>query len=78
MPAGFAVEELLSQTGDELELRMITPRTDRERRVWIIEQADEYYRSGALYPPYVWQSLEPLLEDVIDVLEQAGVALDDH
>ena len=77
MPGGFDVEELMSQTGDELELRMITPRTDRERRVWIIEQASDYYQSGALYPPYVWQSLEPLLEDVVDILEEAGIDLYD-
>lgn len=74
MPGGFDRDRLLSQWGDEL-YELDTPLTDQERREAIIEEAHDYYASGALFPAYVLEPLMPMLNEVAALLEQAGVDL---
>lgn len=72
VPGGFDKEALLSEIGDELAMEMNTPRDDLERRDFIINASHDLYAGGALFPPYVYQSLDEMLESVVLLLEASG------
>lgn len=70
---GFDKDELMAQYGDELT-EMLTPRSDQERREFIIEGSHDYYKRGNIYPPFVWTpEVNEMLDSIVAVLEQAGV-----
>ena len=73
MPGGFDVDTLLGNIGDELALQMNTPRSDLERRDFIIKGAHDLYESGSLFPPYIYAELDEMLEAVVGILLDAGV-----
>jgi hypothetical protein len=75
MPGGFDRDALMDTLGDELAIKIETTRSDRERREFIINAAHDYYAKGNLFPPYVYKELEAVLQDVIEILEDAGVDL---
>ena len=72
-PTGFDREELLGQPGDELALEMETPRSDLERREFIINSVQGFYEKGNLLPPYVFEAVEETTMKVVDILQEAGV-----
>lgn len=68
----FDADELLRYVGDELWLRMNTERSDRERRAWLIHEAENsFYAKGALFPAFVNVGLIEQMEEVSRILERA-------
>lgn len=73
MPGGFDKEALLGEIGDELAMEMNTPRSDMDRREFLISAAHDLYAGGSLFPPYVYKTLDEQLDDVVLLLDAAGV-----
>jgi len=70
---GFDRDDLMAQYGDEL-IEMLTPRSDEERRAFIIEGSHDYFSKGNIWPAYVWTpEINEMLDSVVAVLAQAGV-----
>ena len=72
MPVGFDRDRLLNQHGGDLVV-MDTPMADLERRELMIDLVDGYYAAGGLFPGYVWDPVMPMIEEVMKLLEEAGV-----
>ena len=72
-PGGFDKEQLLDQAGDELAIKMETPRSDLDRRTFIINSTHDLFAAGALIPPYVYRDLSEMLDEVVAILQEAGV-----
>ena len=49
---------------------METPRSDKERRAFIIHAFHDFYAAGCLTPAYVYAELEDMLESVVELLEE--------
>lgn len=73
LPGGFDADELLAAHGDELAMQMNTPRSELERRDFIIKGADDLFSGGSLFPPYIYAELDEMLDAVVAVLVDAGV-----
>jgi hypothetical protein len=70
----FDTQKLLSELGDEL-VEMEAAVSERDRREFIINESHAYLSKGSLFPAYCWETLDPVLSEVIKILEEAGVAL---
>ena len=73
VPDWFDADSLHRRFGDDLAVKMNTPRSDAERREWLINAAEKFYRQGNLFPPYVADPLLGLLDDVMEILIGEGV-----
>lgn len=71
----FNEATLRAEHGGELVMELVTPRSDAERRDWLITEAGKFYRTGAVFPPYIFNAIGPLVTDVVAILEEAGVDL---
>ena len=68
----FDADELLRYVGDELWLQMKTERSDRERRSWLIHEAENsFYQKGALFPAFVNVGLLETMEEVSRLIDGA-------
>jgi hypothetical protein len=63
-----SADELLRDIGDPLALEIATPRTDRERRHWLISNVLPFYESGGAMPPYMTHTIDALLDSVAEIL----------
>ena len=54
--------------GDPLEMEIATPRTDRERRHWLISNVLAFFESGGAMPPYMTHTIEALLDSIAEIL----------
>lgn len=76
LPDGFDKQQLLSSIGGELAIEAIemdTDMSDSDRRRFLIEGAETFYKRGNIFPPPVWAPLSELLDDVVAILEKAGI-----
>lgn len=69
----FDAERLRARQGRMAGLDLITPRANSERRNWLITEAEKFYASGALYPPYVAVIAGAEPTNVPELIEEAGL-----
>lgn len=71
---GFDKGDLLAEHGDEL-VPMDAACSEQERREFLIEASHDFFKAGALFPLYVWESLNPILEEIVQILNEQGIDL---